>query len=168
MTKKRSKNKQKSKNNYEIRVKNQVNHQSSHINLDTLEYQDYPLTNSAELSLNDIPVNTSSHQLALNITPSHIEQIQSTYTNTLSQPNDRILSTYNSMSPLVSHTSFYNLLTYDNPINDSTIESFFSILKQTNHSEVGNMLTTNTSSTPTALTMLKEHNQNHVTMPIQY
>jgi hypothetical protein len=101
-----------------------------------LNHQDASLTQDNKLSFSHkstpttIPIRPSSHCLVRSISTITTGHIQSTYTNNFNHPEDPIQTTLNTTHPLVSHLSFYNLLTYDNLIDDSIFDSYFYLLKQ--------------------------------------
>jgi len=82
--------------------------------------QDYGLGESSKTNLDESPIITkilpTAHTLA-------------TYSCTSTASQRPIKSIKGTSIPLVSHQSFYDLLTFDTPIDDSIIDSFLHVLK---------------------------------------
>jgi len=84
---------------------------------------------STDLQTNNLPVHSSDHVLARSMPTKYIQTIQKLYYNNTTSPNSQITSCNNIVNPYVTHSSFFNLLTYGDPIDDSVFYSFFKLLR---------------------------------------
>lgn len=75
-----------------------------------------------------IPVRSSNHPLSLSISTSHTKKIQELYASSTISASEPITSFSGEPVLPVLHESFYTLLSYGSPINDSIICTFLSSL----------------------------------------
>lgn len=112
-----------------------ININGNFSNLNPL-YHPPPSSSSLTLTSYDqisqtIPVMPSNHPLVCSITLEHIQKIQLLYSCSAATPDSMITSCTDTMNPHVSLRSFYNLLSFGCPIDDSIFYSFLKFLPVT-------------------------------------
>jgi hypothetical protein len=83
-------------------------------------------------SQQSLPICPSNHPITLSISSHHIKHIQNIYFSTPSNPDEKITSLTNNINPFVTYQSFFNLLSFGSPTDDSIFHSFCTFLRNSN------------------------------------